>query len=398
MLFRFADHVVDTDRRELSRGGAPVHVEPQVFDLLVHLIEERERVVGRDELFDVVWRGRIVSDATLDSRINAARRAVGDTGSRQELIRTVPRRGYRFVGRLEPTEAPAAEGGDTRPAGPGQQHVTFCRAGDGTRIAMASVGAGDALVKTATWLTHLEFDWESPVWAPLLQGLSERHRLVRYDSRGNGLSDRELGEGLSFEDLVADLEAVVDAAGLRTFSLFGMSQGGAVAIAYAARHPERVRALVLLGAYAQGRNRRGAPDEAENAAALLTLMRAGWGDERSAFMQAFSSIYLPNGTPEQVRWFCELQRNTTSPENAIRIRNACDEIDVSELLPLVRVPTLVLHGRRDTVVPYEQGRLVATSIPGARFVSLDSENHIILKGEPAWDRLMEELQGFLGGG
>ncbi len=278
---------------------------------------------------------------------------------------------------------------------PRNHEVGFCRARDGTRLAMACVGAGDVLVKTANWLTHVEFDWASPVCAPLLEALSRDHRLIRYDARGTGLSDREVGESITFETFLGDLEAVVEAAGAGSFSLFGMSQGAAVAIAYAARHPERVRRLVLLNGYAQGRNRRGSEIEMEQARAMLTLMRSGWGDEHSAFMQAFSSIYLPKGTREQIGWFSELQWRTASPENAVRIRRACDEIDVIDLMPLIRAPTLVLHSRYDNVVPFEQGRLIAAAIPGARLVSLESDNHAVLKGEPAWDRMVAEIGQFL---
>jgi pimeloyl-ACP methyl ester carboxylesterase len=278
-----------------------------------------------------------------------------------------------------------------------EQEVRFCRASDGTRLAVGCAGQGSALVKTANWLNHIEFDWESPVWSPFLRELATHHRLVRYDARGNGLSDRQVDD-FSFEAFVRDLETVVDAMNLTRFSLLGMSQGASVAIAYAVRHPERVEKIVLMGAYAQGRNRRGTPIHAEQARALLTLMQSGWGQEQSAFMQAFSSIYLPKGTPEQITWFTDLQRKTTSAENAIRIRRACDDIDVTDLLPQVRAPTLVLHSRHDNVAPFDQGRLIASSIPEARLVSLESDNHVPLHGELAWDRMVREIRSFLGVG
>jgi pimeloyl-ACP methyl ester carboxylesterase len=265
---------------------------------------------------------------------------------------------------------------------------------DGVTLAVASAGEGPVLVRAGNWLTHVERDWESPLWAPLLHRLAHQRRLVRYDARGNGLSDRDAAD-ISFDAFLRDLEAAADGLQLGVFALFGASQGGAVAIAYAAAHPERVSRLVLCGAYARGRNRRGAPADREKARALMTLMREGWGDERSAFMQAFSSVYLPRGTPEQVRWWTDLQRTTTSAETAIRFREACDEIDVSALLPLVRVPTLVLHARGDTVAPFEEGRRIAALIPGSRFIELDSDNHVILEGEAAWPRLLEEIEHFL---
>jgi pimeloyl-ACP methyl ester carboxylesterase len=224
--------------------------------------------------------------------------------------------------------------------------------------------------------------------------LATRHRLVRYDARGNGLSDREVEE-ISLNAFVRDLEAVVDAQGLERFPLYGLSQGAAVAIAYAARHPERVTRLVLHGGYALGRNRRGQPQEAALAQAFVTMMRQGWGQERSAFMQAFSAVYLPGASAERVRWWSEQQRATTSAGMAIRIRTACDEIDVTAQLPTVRAPTLVLHGRNDAVVPFAEGRRIAAGIPGARFVALESENHVMVEDEPAWSRCLDAIEGFL---
>ncbi len=335
--------------------------------------------------------GRSVSESTLRTRVNAARRAIGGSGDSQQLIRTVARHGFRFVGEVleeGSADAPAGEAKSVR------QEVAFCRSADGVTLAVASAGAGPVLVRAANWLTHVEQDWNSPVWSPLLRWLSQRYRLVRYDARGNGLSDRNVAD-ISLKAFVRDLEAVAGRVGVGRFALFGASQGGAAAIAYAAAHPERVSRLILCGAYALGRNRRGARVERDKAAALMTLMREGWGDERSAFMQAFSSMYLPRGTPEQISWWTALQRTTTSAETAIRIREACDDIDVSALLPHVRVPTLVLHSRGDTVSPFEEGRRIAAAIPDARFVELDSFNHVLVESEPAWPRFLEEVEAFL---
>jgi pimeloyl-ACP methyl ester carboxylesterase len=208
------------------------------------------------------------------------------------------------------------------------------------------------------------------------------------------LADREVTD-ISFPAFVRDLATVVDATGVERSALLGISQGAAVAIAYAVQHPERVSKLILYGGYAQGRNKRGSAAEAEMAQAFLAIMRHGWGDEHSAFMKVFSSVFFPNGSPQQIKWLVDLQRITTSPQNAVRIRNACDDIDVVELLPKVQVPTLVLHCRHDNVAPFEQGRLIARSIPRARFVTLESENHVVLAGEPAWPRLVGEIATFL---
>lgn len=393
MLFLFKNYCLDPARRELSADGRAVEVEPQVFDLLVYLIRNRDRVVSKDDLIAGVWNGRIVSDSTLDSRINAARKALGDNGQRQQFIRTVTRKGFRFIVPVEEAAAPVDVASERAAASP-KQDISFCRSTDGVGIACATVGAGPPLLKAANWLTHVEYDWGSPAWKPFLHWLAERHRLIRYDGRGTGLSDRDVSD-ISFDAFVQDFETVVNAANFERFAVLGISQAAAVAIDYVARHPERVSKLVLLGAYAQGRKRRGSESEAERAETFLSMLRQGWGDENSAFMRAFASMFIPSGSPEQIKWVAELQRVTTSAENALRIRNACDDIDVLALLPQVRVPTLVLHCRHDGVVPLEQGRLLAASIPNARFVTLESDNHVLLSGEPAWPRFLDEIEAFL---
>jgi DNA-binding winged helix-turn-helix (wHTH) protein/pimeloyl-ACP methyl ester carboxylesterase len=397
VLFHFGDCVLDPGRRELRRGAELVAVEPQVFDLLVYLIGNRDRVVTKDDLIAGVWGGRIVSESTLTSRINAARKAVGDSGAEQELIRTVPRKGLRFVAEvIEIAPETGSKAETPRRADPLpdlRQEVKFCRAADGTRIAYSVVGSGPPLVKAANWLNHLEYDWQSPVWSPFLQALAKDYQLVRYDERGNGLSDWEVAD-ISFEAFVRDLETVVEASGLERFPLLGISQGCAVSIAYAVRHPERVTHLVLFGGYPRGRGRRGA-DEAEQADALLTLMRLGWGQENPAFRQVYTSLFIPGGSAEQMQWMNDLQRITTSPENAVRIRAALNNIDIEDLLPLVKAPTLVLHRREDAAVPSSEGRRMAVGIPGARFVALEGRNHVILAGDPDWDRILSEVGAFL---
>jgi pimeloyl-ACP methyl ester carboxylesterase/DNA-binding winged helix-turn-helix (wHTH) protein len=395
--FQFKDYALDIDRRELKRAGDLIAVEPQVFDLLVYLIRNRDRVVSKDDLIEGVWGGRIVSESTLTSRINAARRAVGDSGAEQGLIKTIARKGFRFIGEVGDVELHKTTAAD-RPGEPAtsrmRQDIQFCTASDGVRIAYATVGSGPPLLKTANWLNHLEYDWQSPVWSHLLRALASHHRLIRYDERGNGLSDWDV-EDISFEAFVRDLESVAEANVLRRFPLLGISQGCAVSIAYAVRHPERVSHLILYGGYARGRRRRGQPAQVEQTDALLTLMRQGWGQENPAFRQIFTSLFIPEATAEQATWFNDLQRMTTSPENAARIRQALDDIDVSGLLPEVRVPTLVLHCRNDAVQPFEEGRRMAAGIPGSRFVALDSRNHMILEQEPARARLLDEISRFV---
>ncbi len=392
MPYNFDGYVLDTGRRELRRGASHVEIEPQVFDLLLYLIENQEKVVSSEELFDAVWQGRIVSLSTLTSRINAARRAIGDSGAAQKLIKTIPRKGYRFAGeaRLEHDMPPETQEtkADLR------QEINFCICGDGVRIAYAKVGKGPPLVKAGNWLNHLEYDWDSPVWRHLLKWMASERQFVRYDARGNGLSDWD-ADDISFEAFVRDLETVVDAAGLEHFALFGASQGCAVSIAYAARHPERVSKLVLYGGFARGKRLRDDPTVIAQSDALITLMRTGWGQENPAFRQVFTSLFVPGGTAEQMRWFNDLQRNTTSPENAVKIRLVSDWIDVRNLLPQITMPTLVLHCRDDAVQPFEEGRMMAAGIPGARFVCLEGRNHVILESDPGWSRFRQEIDSFL---
>ena len=232
------------------------------------------------------------------------------------------------------------------------------------------------------------------MWRHLLDELARDHLLIRYDERGNGLSDWDVDD-ISFEALVRDLETVVDAVGEEQFALLGISQGCSVSIAYAVSHPERVTHLVLYGGYARGRLKRGSAAQAEEEEALLTMMRHGWGRENPAFRQIFTSRFMPDASLEQARWFNDLQRITTSPENAVRLRRVFNEIDVDHLLPQVSVPTLVLHCRDEAAVPLEEGRRMATRIPGARFVALEGRNHLIIEDEPAWPRFLEEVRSFL---
>ncbi|MEE8273012.1 MAG: alpha/beta fold hydrolase [Alphaproteobacteria bacterium] len=391
---------MDIRSYELVIDGRPKAVEPQVFDLLRHMVENAGRLVSHDDLIEAVWGGRIVSDAAISARISAARSAIGDDGTRQAMIKTVPRRGFRFVAEVRAdggtettvrTMPPSAESQPT--SATGGQRIRFCTSDDGTRIAFATTGQGHPLVRAGHWLTHLEHDWHSPVWRPFLDEFGKDFRVTRYDQRGNGLSDWQVGD-FSLARFVADLESVVDCAGLETFALYGSSQGAPIAIAYATRHPERVSRLILHGGYVRGRLVRGAVEEREQGEALLTLIRHGWGKPGSPFLKAFASMYIPDGTREQIDSLVDLQRQTTSPENAASLRAAVDSFDVGDLLDRVTVPTLVIHARNDGVQPLDQGRNLAAGIDGAEFVMLESANHVILRHEPAWRVLFDEIRGF----
>ena len=244
-------------------------------------------------------------------------------------------------------------------------------------------------------MSHLEYDLESPIWRHLFRELTKRNTLLRFDARGNGLSDRNV-DNISFDAFVSDLETVVEAAALERFVLFGISFGCPVAIAYAARHPERVSRLILYGGYALGRHKRArSAAEIEEEAAMVTLTRLGWGKENAAFRQMFTSQFIPGATKEQADWFNELQRISVSPEMAARLMEVSGAVDVAALLPRLTMPTLVMHATDDARVPFEAGRRMAAGIPGARFVPLSGRNHLFLEGEPAFGQFLEHARAFL---
>ncbi len=290
------------------------------------------------------------------------------------------------------------EAGEVKVASPRrmlcQQDIGFCTAEDGARIAYASVGSGAPLVKAANWLNHLEFDWGSPIWGRTFAAAAKCRTFIRYDERGNGLSDWDVEE-ISFEAFVRDLETVADALGLERFPLLGISQGCAVSIEYAVRHPERVSGLVLVSGYATGWRIGASAEEKERREAVLTLTKHGWGTSNPAYRHIFSQTFMPDAKPEDLEWFDEFQRQCTSPENAVRFQNAFGDIDVRESLAKVAVPTIVFHSHDDQRVSLEQGRELAIGIPNARFVPLESRNHILLDHEPAWAVCREAIASFL---
>jgi pimeloyl-ACP methyl ester carboxylesterase/DNA-binding CsgD family transcriptional regulator len=277
-----------------------------------------------------------------------------------------------------------------------RQRIRYLRTEDGTRLAWAEAGEGPLLVKASNWLTHLEYDWESPVWRHWIRFFADHFRFVRFDERGCGMTDWDVGD-LSFESWVRDLEQVVDTvAPGEPMALLGISQGAAASIAYTVRHPERVSHLVLYGGYSRGISRRGDTTPERVYTAIIELARLGWGTGNSAFRQVFTSRFIPGGTDEQLGWFNDLCLKTTSPENAARLLESRAQIDVVDLLPRIRTPTLVLHARQDGVTPFEEGRRLAAGIPGAQFVELDSRNHILLEHEPAWERFQQAILDFVG--
>jgi pimeloyl-ACP methyl ester carboxylesterase/DNA-binding winged helix-turn-helix (wHTH) protein len=396
VIYAFDDCELDLRRYELRRDGVVRSIEPQVFDVLVLLVRERDRVVTKEEILDTVWGDRFVSESALTSRIKALRRALGDDGTAQRLVRTVRGRGYQFVAEVNergghPTVTPTALGPDEPPP----QEIRFCTTDDGVRLAYAAMGAGPPLVKVANWLSHLDYDRETAVWRHWLRELSRRHRLIRYDERGSGLSDWDVPD-FSLEAWVRDLETVVDAAGLDRFPLLGISQGGPVAVTYAVRHPERVSHLVLLGAFARGRNRRAVtPEERQLEEARFEIVRLGWGRPDPTYRQIFVARFLPEGTQEEWREFDELQRRSTSPENAWRFVREFSDIDITEVAPRVSVPTLVACARNEPDDVFQQSRELASLIPGSALLPLDSCNHLLPERDPAWPRFLAAVDEFL---
>jgi pimeloyl-ACP methyl ester carboxylesterase/DNA-binding CsgD family transcriptional regulator len=276
-----------------------------------------------------------------------------------------------------------------------KQNIRFCKTADGVQLAYAVSGEGPPLVMSASWLSHLEHQWRSPFWRPWLDAFTTDHKLLRHDSRGCGLSDRD-ADKLSFENWVRDLECVIEASGFRQFAMVGTCWGGPIAIEYVVRHPERVSHLVLYGSYALGRLRQSSsPEGLKKAQLLIDLTRAGWGQEGHPYLQVWASRLQPGGPSENLRAWCDQQRATTSAETAIKMHEIAWQTDVREAARKIKCPVLIVHPERDMSVPIEQSRLLASLIPDCRFVQLDGENHVPLADEPAWSQLVAEVRSFL---
>lgn len=395
-VYEFGDFRLDVRERRLLRDGHAIPLATKVFETLRILLERSGRLITKDELMRRLWPDTVVEENNLNHNISVLRRALGEQATGESFIETVPRVGYRFAAAVtQPAPATSGQPPTLSTAETLRQDIRFCTSFDGTRIAYSSVGDGPPLAKAANWLSHIEHEWDSPVWKHWIHAIAQRHRLVRWDERGCGLSDWNV-EDLSLEAWVRDQETVVEASGLERFALMGISQGGAVAAAYAARHPERVSHLVLCGAYSRGWRHRADAREIESRTALLNLTRLGWGQNNPAFRQMFTSRFIPDAGPEEMEWFNDLQRVSTSPENAARLMDTFSHLDVSSLLPDITVPTIVFHSQHDLIVPFDEGRRLAAGIRGSRFVPLPSRNHLLLERERAWTIFLRELGTFLG--
>lgn len=392
-VYIFDSFRLDVPERRFWRGDELLPLRDKVFDTLVLLVRGAGRLQAQQDLIDCLWPDVSVEPNNLQHNISILRKALA--GSSVE-IETVRGRGYRLLAEVarEPSTEPAAVPAPPASAQLQPQEIQFCKTEDGVSLAWATFGNGPPVVKAGNWCTHLEFDRSSVVWHHLLASLGRSHRLVRYDPRGNGLSDRDPPE-VSFERWVGDLGAVVDAAGLDRFPLTGVSQGAAVAAAYAARHPDRVSALVLVCGFVRGWRVKGNPKVIAHFEALVSLLESGWGQDNPAYRQLFSTAFFPTASKEALDGFNELQRRSASPQMAMSMLATIGDIDLRELAPEIRAPTLVLHGRNDMVIPFRDGQELAASIPGARFVPLDTRNHIPMVDDPAWSEMDREIREFL---
>ncbi|MEM8789747.1 MAG: alpha/beta fold hydrolase [Pseudomonadota bacterium] len=350
-----------------------------------------------------MWKAQMPLEEAQARELVALLRHAGRAAEAQAAARDFERAaaaaGVPLTAPIQPAALPPPQDPAVAPEPAGRRHlrtqtIGFARAADGVRIAYATVGEGKPLVKAANWLNHLELDWGSPIWGRTFGACAAGRRFIRYDERGNGLSDWDVPQ-ITLDAFVADLETVVDALGLKRFPLLGISQGCAVSVEYAARHPDRVSGLILIGGYATGWRIGASAEERARREAVLTLTEHGWGTSNPAYRHIFSQTFMPDAGAEDLAWFDEFQRRTTSPRNAVRFQQAFGDIDVRARLAHVRAPTIVFHARGDQRIALDQGQALAEAIPGARFVPLDSRNHILLGHEPAWQICRDRAVAFL---
>lgn len=391
--YTFGPYTLDERERRLSRGDEDLRLRGKVFDTLCVLVDGAGSLVRKDDLLSRVWADATVEANSVDRCISELRRALGDDGG---LVETVPRQGYRLVAEVRSLPADAPPPPALQPAPPDQDapETRFFTTADGVRLAYAMDGSGPPLVRAIDWISHIEFEWKNPVARGWLSTIMQHNTLLRYDQRGSGLSDWNVDD-FSLERAVADLEELVDGLGLDEISLLGSCQGGAVAALFAARHPGRVRRLILNGAFASGWP---TPDDfvAEQFHAMLAMIRHGWGRDNPAFRQMWTTLFMPDASPAEMDWMNELQRITASPENAVRMLSEFPKINILDVLPQVTCPTLVMHTKDDAAVSVREGRLLASRIPGARLVELPGRNHQLHPSDHGWPVYEREFRSFLG--
>jgi pimeloyl-ACP methyl ester carboxylesterase/DNA-binding winged helix-turn-helix (wHTH) protein len=396
LVYQFGPFQLDVTERRLLEDGEPVSLRSKVFDTLALLVQNHGRLLRKDEIMQKIWPDAVVEENNLDHNISRLRRLLGEGRNGHKYIETVPRQGYRFVSEVKPISQPALHKVQPLPdygESPSLE-VKFFTTSDGVRIAYTLSGDGPPLVRAIDWLNHLDFEWKNPFQRQWLTRIMRHHTVLRYDQRGTGLSDWNIKD-FTFERTVQDLEELIEACGIDHFVLQGGCQGGTAAMAYAARHPERVTRLILVGAFARGWP---TPENMANEQfqALLTLTRLGWGRDNPAFRQLWTTLFMPDATPAEMDWMNELQRVTTSPENASRMMSEFPKANILDQLPRIECPSLVMHSRDDAVVSVQESRLIASRIRGSRFVELPSRNHQISPGDPAWSQYVDEFGKFLG--
>ncbi|HYD16410.1 MAG TPA: alpha/beta fold hydrolase [Candidatus Nanoarchaeia archaeon] len=391
--YEFGPFQLDVEERLFTCDRQEIRLRGKVFDTLSFLLANPGRLIRKDELLRAVWPDTIVEENNLDHCISQLRKVFG---AENRFIETVPRQGYRFTGEVRmiatgPTlvrVAPTPQEPDLI-----EQEIRFFTTKDGVRLAYTMGGTGPVLVRSIDWVNHLEFEWKNPFLRRWFSEIMRHNTFVRYDQRGSGLSDWNV-EDFSFERAVRDFEELIDFLALENFAIFGSCQGGAVAMAYAARHPERVNRLILAGAFASGWPHSGDIVE-EQFDALLTLIRLGWGRDNPAFRQLWTTLFMPDSSPLEMDWMNELQRITTSPENAVRLMSEFPKINVVDLLPKITCPTLVVHSREGAAVSVKEARLIASRIRRARMLELPSRNHQVKPGESAWTVFADEFRKFM---
>jgi len=389
----FSTYALDVDERRLLRDNEDLRLRGKLFDTLRVLVENAGKLVRKDAFMESVWPDSVVEENNLDYCISQLRKLFHPS----KYIETVPRHGYRFVAEVtiqKPFGRPIQLETAVQLQDIPEQTVEFFTTSDGVRIAYHMGGQGPALVRTIHWLNHLDFEWKTPLRRQWLSEIMRHHRLLRYDQRGSGLSDWNVSD-FSFERTVQDFEELVDAAGLERFSILGGCQGAAVGIAYAVRHPERVIKLIINGTFANGWPAPG-PGAKEHLEAMLTLIRSGWGRDNPAFRQLWTTLFRPDADSAEASWLNELQRVSSSPENAARMIAEFPNIRILDMLPRISCPTLVLHSRDDGAVPVQEGKLIATRIRGSRFVELPSRSHMVGPGDAGWEQFVQEFSAFMG--
>ena len=385
----------------LSTGDVLTSLSPKAAEVLQCLINGAGAILSRDQILRDVWKDLHISPDLVREYIFEIRKALGDNATQPKYVETVGRRGFRLIGpvsiRLRNTPAKSADGEDHkvssgRPVK--MPTVKFCQSKDGASIAHAVSGEGYPLLFAGSWMTHLDMDWESPAYGDYIKHLSDRFQVIRYDQRGNGLSQWS-DLSISFDRMVDDMEVVIDTYNYEKVAILGMSQGASIAIAYALRQPDRVSHLVLNGGYARGRKQRGNDAEREESEALVNLIRHSWGNENPAIRQTLTTLFMPEASQEQMQWFNEFQKLCGPGKNIAQFRALFDDMNVSKLLPRVTIPTLVLHSDRDSVAPLSEGKFLASQIPGAAFVQLNSPNHMLFESEDGFPKMIANIEGFI---